>query len=69
MKEDSVLEQVRAAREAYAKLFGYDVHAMVADLRARDDRDVRPIVRLPHRKPSEGRVSEVAGSTRNSDEG
>ena len=33
MNEDSVLQEVRAAREAYAQSHGYDVWAMVADLR------------------------------------
>ena len=31
MNEDSVLQEVRAAREAYARSHGYDVRAMVAD--------------------------------------
>ncbi|WP_152049500.1 hypothetical protein [Tautonia marina] len=69
MKEDSVLEEVWAARDAYAKVFGYDVHAMVADLRARDERDPRTIVSLSPRKPCDRRVPEVSGTTRNSTEG
>ena len=38
MNEDSVLQEVRAAREAYARSHGYNVWAMVADLRARRPR-------------------------------
>jgi hypothetical protein len=38
MNEDSVLQEVRAAREAYARSHGFDVRAMVADLRAQDAR-------------------------------
>ena len=52
MNEDSVLQEVRAAREAYARLHGYDVRAMVADLRERDDRGDWPVVRLAPRRPT-----------------
>ena len=51
MYEDSVLQEVRAAREAYARSHGYDVRAMVADLRERDDRGDWPVVRLAPRRP------------------
>jgi hypothetical protein len=51
MNEDSVLQEVRAAREAYARSHGYDVRAMVADLRAQDDRGDWPVVRLSPRRP------------------
>ena len=51
MSEDSVLQEVRAAREAYARSHGYDVRAMVADLRAQDDLGDRPVVRLSPRRP------------------
>lgn len=69
MKEDSVLEEVRVARDAYAKVFGYDVHAMVADLRTRDERDDRTTISLSPRKPCDRRVPEVSGTTLNSTEG
>ena len=51
MVEDDVLREVRAAREAYARLHNYDVHAMVADLRARDLAGDWPVVRHPPRRP------------------
>ncbi len=51
MSEDSVLQEVRAAREAYAESHGYDVRAMVADLRAQDDLGDWPVVRLSPRRP------------------
>jgi hypothetical protein len=50
MNEDSVLKEVRAAREAFARLHDYDVRAMVADLRQRDDRGDWPVVRLAPRR-------------------
>lgn len=36
MVEDDVLREVRAAREAYARLHNYDIRAMVEDLRRRE---------------------------------
>jgi hypothetical protein len=50
MAEDDVLRQMRAAREAYARSLGYDVRAMVADLRARDAAGDWPVVRRPPRR-------------------
>ena len=52
MSEDSVLQEVRAAREAYARSHGYDVRAMVADLRTQDDRGDWSVVRLAPRCPT-----------------
>jgi hypothetical protein len=52
MIEDDVLREVRAAREAYARSFGYDVRAMVADLRARDAAGDWPVVRRAPRRPN-----------------
>jgi hypothetical protein len=73
MSEDSVLLEVRAAREAYARSHGYDVRAMVADLRAQDELGDWPVVRLSPRRPvppgesplrpdSTGRQPQPAGS-------
>ena len=52
MIEDDVLRQVRQAQEAYARSHGYDVQAMVADLRARDTAGDWPVVQRPPRRPS-----------------
>jgi hypothetical protein len=57
MNEDGVLQEVRSAREAYARSHGYDVWAMVADLRARDDAGDWPVVRLSPRRPGIPRSS------------
>ncbi|MEO6810309.1 MAG: hypothetical protein ABI353_14430 [Isosphaeraceae bacterium] len=51
MIEDSVLQEVRAARDAYARSHGYDVRAMVSDLRERDEQDDWPVVRFAPRRP------------------
>jgi hypothetical protein len=50
MTEDDVLRQVRAAREAYARSHNFDIRAMVADLRARDQAGDRPVVRRAPRR-------------------
>jgi hypothetical protein len=52
MNEDSVLQEVRAAREAFARSHGYDLREMVADLRQRDDRGDWPVGRLTPRRPT-----------------
>ena len=51
MIEDDVLREVRAAREAYARLHNFDVRAMLADLKTRDSAGDWPVVRRPARPP------------------
>ena len=51
MDEDSVLQEVRKAREEYARSHGYDARAMVADLRTQDDLGDWPVARLAPRRP------------------
>jgi hypothetical protein len=46
---DDVLQGVREAREAFARLHNYDAYAMVAALRQLNEADDRPVVRLPPR--------------------
>lgn len=50
MVEDDVLREVRAAREAYARLHNFDVRAMVKDLQTRDLIGDWPVVRHPPRR-------------------
>jgi hypothetical protein len=52
MVEDDVLREVRASREAYARLHNFDVRAMVADLRTRDLAGDWAVVRHPPRRLS-----------------
>ncbi len=49
---DDVLQEVRAAREAFARLHGYDAHAMVAALRQMNAVGDWPVVRHPCRRPN-----------------
>ena len=39
MSIDSIVEEVRQAREAYAKKFNYDVYAMWRDLKKRQQKN------------------------------
>ena len=49
MMTDDVLQEVRAAREAFAKLHGYDIRATVAALRQLNAVGDWKVVRLPAR--------------------
>lgn len=51
MTEDSVLREVRAARENYARAHGFDVRKIVADLQKLDRAGDWPVVRLAPRRP------------------
>ncbi len=51
MNEDSVLREVRAAREDYARSHGFDVRKIVADLQKLDRVGDWTVVRLAPRRP------------------
>jgi hypothetical protein len=51
MSKDDVLQSVRSAREAYCQRFGYDLGAIVRDLRERERSGGRRVVRLSPRRP------------------
>lgn len=51
MIEDDVMRGVRAAREEYARLHGYNVRAMVADLQAKNAAGDWLVVSRPARRP------------------
>ncbi len=65
MRDDDVVRQVREAREAYAKSFGYDLKAMVADLRNQDAKGDRTVVRLAPRRPPGAAVLPVESDPAN----
>lgn len=50
MIEDDVLREVRAAREAYCRQFGYDLGAIVRDLREQERIEGRQVVAFPPRR-------------------
>jgi hypothetical protein len=51
MQPDPIVEEVRAAREAYARRFGFDLRAICRDLRDQERRSDRELVSLPPRRP------------------
>ena len=51
MSEDDVVREVRAAREEYCRQFGYDLGAIVRDLREQERVGGRQVVRLLPRRP------------------
>ena len=51
MIEDDVVREVRAAREEYCRQFGFDLGAIVRDLREQERAGDRQVVRLPPRRP------------------
>ena len=48
---DSVVQEVREIREAYARQFGYDLQAIHRDLKAQEQAGGRRVVSLPPRRP------------------
>ena len=67
MNDDSVLREVRAAREEYAKAHDFDVRRIVADLQELDRAGDHTVVRLAPRRPQAvGRPSVVPTHGENS---
>ena len=52
MSEDDPIREVRAAREDYCREFGFDLGAIVHDLREQERVGGRRVVRLQPRPPS-----------------
>jgi len=50
MVKDAIVEEVRAAREAYAQRFDFDLEAIAKDLKAREQASGRKFVRLEPRR-------------------
>jgi len=48
--KDPILAEIRQIREAYAKRFNYDVHAMLRDLKERQIKSGRKTVSLPPKR-------------------
>ena len=48
---DKIVEEVRKAREEYAAKFNFDLDAICADLRRKQELAGGPVVSLPKRQP------------------
>jgi hypothetical protein len=49
---DSVVQEVREIRDAYARQFNYDLDAIHRDLKAQEQASGRQIVSFPPRRPT-----------------
>lgn len=50
MWQDPIVEEIRAVRQAHAARFGFDLDAIVADLRRQQEEHRDKIVTLPPRR-------------------
>ena len=51
MTRDTIVDEVRKAREEYARKFNFDLHAICEDLRKKEKLAGGPVVSLPKRSP------------------
>ena len=51
MQLDLIVEEVRKARDAYAKRFNYDLDAICRDLQEKQRRGKRRVISLPPKRP------------------
>jgi len=51
MWNDPIVEEVRAARNAHAQKFNYDLKAIAADLKEQQKKSKRQVVSLPSKTP------------------
>jgi len=55
MWTDPIVEEVRRVRQEYAKQFNYDLHALAADLREREQEHPERLVSFPAKSPRKAR--------------
>ncbi len=51
MWTDPIVEEVRRARQEYARQFNYDLHAIAADLREAEQEHAERLVSFPPKSP------------------
>ncbi len=56
MLNEPIVEEVREIRRAYAAGFGYDLRAMAADLRGKEQKHPRRLVSLSPKPGAEAKV-------------
>ena len=52
MNEDPIVEEVRKARDEYAKKFDYDLDAICRDLQKKQEQPGKQVVSFPPKRPS-----------------
>ena len=52
MKADEIVEETRKAREEYAAKFGYDIAAIVADIKEKEKKGEQALVSRSPKPPS-----------------
>jgi hypothetical protein len=57
--EDPIVEEVRQARDAYAKRFNYDLDAIYRDLKEKERRSGHVIVPCPNKQEAAGSSEET----------
>jgi len=57
MRNDPIVEEVRRIRQEYAKQFDYDVRAMAADLRKREQEHPDRLVSFPAKPVRRGETA------------
>lgn len=56
MTNDPIIEELHRIREEYAASFNYDLDAIVADLRAKQEKSNRKVVRLEPKRVGNTKV-------------
>jgi hypothetical protein len=59
MAKDSIVDEVRQARDALAKRFNYDLRAMIEDARQRQAAGGRRVVSFPPKPPRKPSLVQV----------
>ncbi len=57
MIKDPIVEEVRKARDEYAKQFNYDLDAICRDLKKKQEQPGKKVVSFPPKRPDQVRKS------------
>ncbi len=57
MIEDPIIEEVRKARDEYAKQFDYDLDAICLDLKKKQEQPGKKVVSFPPKRPDQVKKS------------
>jgi hypothetical protein len=63
MQLDPIVEEVRKARDAYAKRFNYDLDAICRDLQEKQRLSHKKVISLPPKRPKKMMVFENENSS------